>query len=898
MLTPRVRRTTTVVPPPPTEVESEVPSFEDDIFSTFGIRQGGVSHRKQSHAKTTATTAGVVETSSARERSLQLHKARIEHLRGKQEASNVRQQQAQERRQFLADHQNLRQAASWSVMMLLALSVSPLQRLAHDLTARRRRRQRMGGVLIYPVVMLGMRRSLRRARQRILSRVESYERPSHVTLRNDKILGLFPEHVLRSAAKSMTLRYFFPNEAILFVKCEDDEAYVLASGSADVMIGSSKVFTMQPGMVFGTIGMISGEPRSASIFARGEGVMVWVMKRAVFDAAGDSAAVSAAHDALAEVRQKNIMNVYKSRLDPPALGTFPLFYGLSNETLQGLLLGATPRIVRRGKVLEEPDQPMSVVSHMILLKGRVTIKVSPTPAHAAPRVHPLHGNEEKFSLAGEFRNAVDIPLKIENGKHPALLLAARMDPGATVRRGVRRASITLPGFADDVSSKGEYSVCAPALLNVNPLFLPGGGMMRPTPFIMTAATDCDLLCLSRKTLRTIDMLELATMQQNALNAHADFLGVQTKRDAAMMLLDNIAPMFSLTPSSQGVIATLRNSTGESMIGSMKLEKWVYPRGGYICFGTSNEFLVNIVLEGELEAVGTPQATTTSSRFPVWPSLADVWFAARDSVIRTTKRTVCLRIPRRDILAWFCRSLPDPQDLRTACSIFANNVSSVGGGSLACVLGFSTFDLDQMPCVLEDSSNSSAQTPLEMSRLARSSRGYSISFDVSETTVAAILRPVLQQIAEQLNRLQQRSSPQQGSAVTPTSAGGRGMHHKPTLTPHPPSSVPKSPMLNPANIYEASGITGHVSPLSIGVANKSTLVPGNGSSPTAPSARRPSSAAIRRPSSAVKTSLYPQPTVTVTPSDRARSLFKQQYDHEPYLLQRSKQNGQREQRLQQ
>jgi CRP-like cAMP-binding protein len=765
-------------------------------------------------------------------------------------------------------------------MFCLAARTYRFLHCARVIAAQKRRMIRMGGKLVFPSVFVGIRRALRRARTRLLAHQQHCEQPHLATLRTDKILGLFPDAILLSAAKSMTLRYFFPNEAIIFIGCEDDEAYVLASGSADVMMGSAKVFTMQPGMVFGTIGMISGEPRSASIFARGEGCMAWVMKRAVFDAAGDSAAVSAAHEALAEVRQKNIMNVYKSRLDPAALSAFPLFRGLANETLQALLVCATPRIVRRGNVLAEPDQPMSVVSHMILLKGRVAIKVSQTSAHLVPKGHALHGNEEKFSLAGELRNAIDAPQKLDGGKHPALIMAARMDPGATVRRGVRRASVTLLGL-DDVTGSGEYHVSAPALLNVNPLLLPGG-MMRPTPFVMTAATDCDLLCLSRKTLRTIDMLELATMQQNALNAHADFIGTQTKRDVVMMLLDNLTPMFSVMQSSQGVIATLRNATADSIIGSMKIEKWVYPRGGYMCFDRSNEFLVNIILEGEMEEMpGATPTSVSSSGFPVWPPLAEVWFAARDAVIRTTKRTVCLRVRRRDILAWFCRALPDPQDLRTVCSLFASNVSSVGGGSLACVMGFSTFDLDQVPCVLDDSANS--QAPLESSRLVRrSSRTYSTPSDLSETTVAAVLRPVLQQISEQLNRLQQYhdggKEPKKSSGP-PTPVQGRAMSVRPSTGGHSStatrtsSSASQSQKSLPASVVDTPG-AGLPSPLFIGVSKSATYTAAGpaGSFPLAASTLL--SPPGRRPSSAVNTPAPLAPGVARSPrSDNFREISR-------------------------
>lgn len=697
----------------------------------------------------TKQTKGQPRPASAKERSLSLHRQRIEQLNEQREASLARQRQAKERRQFLTDHHQLRQAASWSVMVLLAQSADPLVRLARDLTARRRRRQKMGGRLIYPVVMLGLRRALRRARQRLLTARGGCEPPSTATLRSDKILCLFPDAILSSAARSMTIRYFFPNEAIIFMGCEEDEAYVLSSGTADVMMGAAKVFTMQPGMVLGTLGMISGEPRSASIIARGDGCLAWVMKRAVFDAAGDSATMNAAHEALAEVRQKNMMNVYRSRLDPVALSAFPLFHGLEPDFLSGLLAGSEPRVVRRGTVLADPNSVISSIAHLFLLKGTVSIRYQ-EPVNVRG---PCSSCEERFSLPGELRNMVDIPSCNKNsissagGKHPALQLAALLDPSASVKRGVRRASVSglvcshstrAPQQLDSV----HFLVSAPALLNVNTLFLPGG-MMRTAPFNITAATDCDLLSLSRKTLRSQDVLELASMQQNALNVHGDFLGTPSKRDVAHMLLDNVAPLFALIPSAQAVLTTLRSAISDPVLGAFRIEKWVYPARGYLCFERSNEFLINIIIDGALEDEGVRPPVKA---FSVWPPLSEAWFAAHDAAVRTTKRTVALRVHRSDVLTWFCRALPDPQDLRVVCTLFANNVTL--GGALASVMGFSTFGLDSE---IGSAADGAASRELQESSLRKSTRSYSVVSDADATT-ANVLQAVLQSVTMQLKRL--------------------------------------------------------------------------------------------------------------------------------------------------
>ncbi|CUG48377.1 cAMP-dependent protein kinase, putative [Bodo saltans] len=698
----------------------DVPSGSSISSSPLSNKTTVIGHNNVVVGKTVPTE---VVAKSARERLLQMHKARVELFKGKREASNTRQQQALERRQFIADHQNLRLTASWSVFALIGVIGSSFERLAFTLTARRRRRQRMGGVIIYPVVILGMRRALRRARALLLAKEHQFARPSVEHLRTDKILGLFPSNVLDSAASSLTLRYFFPNEAIIVIGCEDDEAYVLASGTADVMMGTAKVFTMQPGMVFGTIGMISGEPRSASIFARGDGCMAWIMKRAVFDAAGDSAAVTAALEVLSELRQKNIMNVYQSRLSPAALRAFPLFHSLSHETLSDVLQGSVPRVVHRGTVLAEPTSAMSTVGHLLVLKGRISISYAP---HHLSAMQPICINEERFHACGDMRNVVDLPSNNSDlTKHPAVLLGAA---------GCHGAGNNFPVF----------NVTAPALLNVNPLFLPGG-MLRPTPFLITAITDCDLICFSRKTLRTLDVLEAASIQQNALNVHADFFTTPKKREVAKLLLDNISSFFSDSSRTKSVLAALQASSSvDTVLGSMKMEKWVYPCGAYMSFERNSEFLINVIMDGELEQQGSsPGATTTppsvnATSVRIWPPIAEAWFASRDAVVRVTKRAVCFRIHRRDILSWFCRALPDHSDLRIAVLVLAAHASIPTDG-LACVLSFSTFDLDG---AVHPEDVPAAAGGMEMPVRGALTRKFSF-INNDEHTISGVLRPVLE-----------------------------------------------------------------------------------------------------------------------------------------------------------
>ncbi|CUG86664.1 cyclic nucleotide-binding protein, putative [Bodo saltans] len=290
--------------------------------------------------------------------------------------SRERQTNAVERKMFLAEHRFLQRGASWLTFVELARVMKRLVEVAKIAKRLREKRMRRG---INPIVVVRLRQILRRVRTRIQGR--GVPRPAIAALRADKLLNLFPDAQLQYAIDRMTLKYFFENENIIMMGSEDDEAYVLHSGVADVLMGQTKVFTMRGGMCFGSVGMISGEPRTASIVAREkEGCLAWVLTRAVFSAWGggaeDKQKVAAAHAAINELRQLNMMNVYKKLLDPSTLGYFPMLSGVSHETLTSITTTSTrPRVERAGTVLAAPNVPLTETQPFLLLRGTVVVKV-------------------------------------------------------------------------------------------------------------------------------------------------------------------------------------------------------------------------------------------------------------------------------------------------------------------------------------------------------------------------------------------------------------------------------------------------------------------------------------------------------------------------------------------
>ncbi|CUG35165.1 Hypothetical protein, putative, partial [Bodo saltans] len=159
--------------------------------------------------------------------------------------------------------------------------------------------------------------------------------------------------------------------------------------------------------------------------------------------------------------------------------------------------------------------------------------------------------------------------------------------------------------------------------------------------------------------------------------------------------------------------------------------------------------------GDIEQVNSPSQSTTNvdaggehcSGGRLWPSLPDAWFAARDAAVKAQTRISCIRIPRRDILLWFCRALPTAQHFREACQIFATSTSAVN--RLSYVHGCSAFDLDSK--IFLDAEESQRCSSLEVSarQFTRSARAHGLTLTANDVTIAEVLRPAVNYVAEQL-----------------------------------------------------------------------------------------------------------------------------------------------------
>ncbi|CUG93888.1 cyclic nucleotide-binding protein, putative, partial [Bodo saltans] len=257
------------------------------------------------------------------------------------------------RQQFLSNQRRMQRACHWGVIVQVSCFLNATITGLNVTKAQAEARDQMN-----PRCLLGIRRAIRRMRLRMLA--PTMTKPAVASVRNDKMLGLFSEAHIQFLVDNLEPRYFFAREGIIFMGSEDDECYVLFSGSADVMMGKIKVFTMTGGMVFGSVGMISGEPRTATILAR-ENCLVWSISRRAFESYGArDHQVAAAQTIIRELRQKNIRSVYKGLIEPDYLSSrFTMLKGCSQEGVTMLLAKSEPRVLKSGEVLLHPPSPDS-----------------------------------------------------------------------------------------------------------------------------------------------------------------------------------------------------------------------------------------------------------------------------------------------------------------------------------------------------------------------------------------------------------------------------------------------------------------------------------------------------------------------------------------------------------
>lgn len=629
------------------------------------------------------------------ERAQQHRKLELEERERKLAMSQSRLAEAAERKYLLEEQPRFKRALSLLTMVPLVRFVETLHRSVEDYRERERNRNQF-----LPNVVIRIRRALRRARCRLLA--PSITKPSIASLRFDKMLNLFSDAHLRHLIDNLQPKYYFVNETIIFMGSEDDEAYVLATGSADVMMGQTKVFTLKPGMSFGTVGMISGEPRTASIVAR-EPSMVWCITRSKFEAYGTKDnQVEAALAIVSELRQTNMRNVYKTLLDPVYLESFPSFHSVSLDMLTSILRIGIPKIVKAGQIVADPSMPPNEVGRWYLLRGMIRVSLSLTASISVRDEVAVREHLGRLVLLPRKKTATGSSTAIDDLQFDKQLVSQHRMSIARVNAG-RLSTVGEAGQGlkpAHVVVVGEFS--GPLLLNIAPMVL-----QEVSPFIVETVNGCDILAFTKENFTQQDPLDLVVMRQNCLNLHTKFMAPLTKQQmqkafmkhlyatasSAISFQSSLTPAGAMSPKPVAGCAVAVNNIDlpqfltNAMLRSIDEipnKSWVYGTHDFIHFDPNHNLQFAIITKGELEGIpscdlssASPNdglfgpATSNNSQIPlpfIWPPLHMMFFGSLNLTVRAKSRVDAVMISRGDFIKWLCDELSEEEVTKLVCDL--------------------------------------------------------------------------------------------------------------------------------------------------------------------------------------------------------------------------------------
>lgn len=603
-----------------------------------------------------------------------------------------------QRQMFLIEQRKIQRALHWRSIIEATRFVKSIVSGMRRSKAQARAREKMS-----PVALLGIRRAVRRARLALVA--PTMTRPTVAAIRNDKMLGLFSEAHIEYLAEKLAPKYYFPGEAIIFLGCEEDECYVLHSGKADVLMGKIKVFTMTAGMVFGSVGMITGEPRTATIIAR-EQCFVWAIRRKVFESYGArDHQVAAAQTIIRELRQKNIRSVYKGMFEPEYLmSKFSILAGVTYETVNLLLTKGEPRVLKHGEVLLHPPE----VAAAYLSSAPDSGEGGSAPSQLRAVGHESN-NDIVFVLRGKVRVARDKASEMSSDKcveeHLMFLIElvnkrtatddidilSRMarDLDSNLSQGGALASQTThpqdpssgqilsrPDATHQQRAQGSRhmigELSGPMLLNVAPLVLG-----EPSPLIVETVGGCDILVISKELLSRLPQHDQATLRQNSVNLHCPFIK-PLSRSALLRTIFNNSLSFDFLSRLQ--TGTIRQVPYVYYPGT-KLKFGIDPnRPSYHYGGRSSEhpFVALLVLKGDLVPLNDNRNRSVSLKPPLlWPDVTLTLFGCELCEAVCATRVEAIRLQRSDIIETLLNALDEGQ-LETFCSALTTSfVARVG-----------------------------------------------------------------------------------------------------------------------------------------------------------------------------------------------------------------------------
>lgn len=580
---------------------------------------------------------------------------------------------AQNRRHFHEILRDVQSACMWMAIVCELVFAARLYRQLGVFKSLRTLRQRLRPVLQLKIKKL-WRRSLRRKAERDM------QRPKLSVLKGDKMLQLFGDEHLESAIQLLTVRVYCKDEWILFEGSDSHECFIIDKGQVEVLIRNDNgknecVCTLGPNAVFGSIGMISGEPRMASIRAKTDEVRLWCLARGDFDRA--TVSPQAKKNAMAivtELHEANLGKLYKNALSREILAKYGLFHGVNVEDLENLTGGdhLQPHAYKAGDVLlREGEKPTACY---ILLRGCVAFHklerlgcsmavsektestVVPHPSAKreisdAEKLHTLCDVIEVPHTDRANRKTYFVDLVAQGKKE--VVAAPFLAP-------TQPSSVNLTAYAacsnsSLLSNQREVAqVGAKAIIALAPMLLG-----EASPFTIISATSTDVMQIHKQDLLKVMMLlpnSLYQMRRNAVNIHTLYYPPLTKAQL-------VAAVFGSTGISVEKLPDTTARTVEERRASRTTERWGFAAHSK-SFRAMPKFIPVIMEAGEMVAF-TPSCrdvfVVTAGFFEdtvkedvsypfIWPAAAFSYFGGYSLCTRAGCRLEAWKTSRSEIVA--------------------------------------------------------------------------------------------------------------------------------------------------------------------------------------------------------------------------------------------------------
>ena len=448
-------------------------------------------------------------------------------------------------------------------------------------------------------------------------------------LDRDSMLSLFGRPHLQNCIPSAELLFFLEGYNLMYEGEEGQDCYVLVHGQLELLAkgpqdddGERPLVSLgfvTPPFVVGSIGMISGEPRTARVRCVTDVLVYCISRKYFLKSAPAPHVMEAALKQVTRLHESNIPQLYREVIGGELMQRFLMFQNAPETLLDELVPHYRPRVLHRGDILAHAGERCSKLS--VILRGTIEfVKVSTSHIRPGALAEAVANQSDLIVVAGK-----------EDARHlcyePFLRVAAA---------------------GDGVMREGQNIVAEiPARCMVGgPAFILGNVF----ELSVVAASNVDVLEIDRDAF-----LRIAIRDPGALHAirtavndfSAQWFKPLTRHQLLTTLFQDTAP-FVLGLAAMRYHLVSHHHNPKQL--PFDLVPVLIPQGSIVTF---DERVALIVVDGSLEL------TAPGTKLPMlWPPLPNVYFGAYNVARRVTRNLEAWKLPRRTLLMFLQATLND------------------------------------------------------------------------------------------------------------------------------------------------------------------------------------------------------------------------------------------------